>query len=33
MDELLWNLTVMAGCYVYIVALILVSPRLHLPGR
>ena len=33
MDELLWNLTVMACCYVYIVALIIVSPRLRLPGK
>ncbi len=33
MDELLWNLTVMVGCYAYIVALILVSPRLRLPGK
>jgi phytol kinase len=33
LDELLWNLTVMAGCYAYIVALILVSPRLRLPGK
>jgi phytol kinase len=33
LDELLWNLAVMAGCYVYIVALIVVSPRLHLPGK
>lgn len=33
MDELLWNLAVMGGCYAYIVALIVVSPRLGLPGR
>jgi phytol kinase len=33
LDELLWNLTVMAGCYAYIVALIVVSPRLRLPGK
>ncbi len=33
MDELLWNLIVMVGCYAYIVALILVSPRLRLPGK
>lgn len=33
MDELLWNLTVMAGCYAYIVALIVISPRLRLPGK
>ena len=33
MDELLWNLTVMVGCYAYIVALIVVSPRLRLPGK
>jgi dolichol kinase len=33
LDVLLWNLTVMAGCYAYIVALILVSPRLKLPGK
>jgi len=33
LDELLWNLIVMVGCYAYIVALILVSPRLRLPGK
>jgi dolichol kinase len=33
LDELLWNLTVMAGCYAYIVALIVISPRLRLPGK
>ena len=33
MDELLWNLTVMGGCYAYIVALILASPRLPLPKK
>ncbi|MCX6648020.1 MAG: phosphatidate cytidylyltransferase [Candidatus Bathyarchaeota archaeon] len=33
MDELLWNLTVMVGCYAYIVALIVVSPRLRLSGK
>lgn len=33
MDELLWNLSVMACCYAYIVALIVVSPRLKLPGK
>jgi phytol kinase len=33
LDELLWNLAVMVGCYVYIIALILVSPRLPLPGK
>jgi phytol kinase len=33
LDELLWNLTVMACCYTYIVTLIVVSPRLHLPGK
>jgi phytol kinase len=33
LDELLWNLTVMGVCYVYIVALILVSPRLPLPKK
>ncbi len=33
MEELLWNLTVMGGCYVYIIALILVSPRLPLPKK
>jgi phytol kinase len=33
LDELLWNLTVMAYCYAYIVTLIVVSPRLHLPGK
>lgn len=33
MDELVWNLAVMGGCYAYIVALILVSPRLPLPRK
>jgi phytol kinase len=33
LDELLWNLAVMACCYAYIVALIIASPRLHLPGK
>jgi dolichol kinase len=33
LDELLWNLSVMAGCYAYIVALIVVSPRLKLPAK
>ncbi len=33
MEELLWNLTVMGACYAYIVALIVVSPRLNLPGK
>jgi len=33
LDELLWNLTVMGGCYAYIVALILASPRLPLPKK
>lgn len=33
MEELLWNLAVMAGCYIYIVALILISPKLRLPGK
>jgi len=33
LDELLWNLSVMACCYAYIVALIVVSPRLKLPGK
>ena len=33
MDELTWNLAVMATCYAYIVALIVVSPRLNLPGK
>ena len=33
MDEFAWNLGLMAGCYAYIVALILVSPRLRLPGK
>jgi len=33
LDELLWNLAVMAGCYAYIVALIVISPRLPLPGK
>lgn len=33
MDELIWNLTLMAGCYAYIVILILVSPRLPLPKK
>jgi dolichol kinase len=33
LDELLWNLTVMACCYAYIVALIVISPRLKLPGK
>jgi phytol kinase len=33
LDDVLWNLTVMAGCYAYIVVLIVVSPRLKLPGK
>jgi dolichol kinase len=33
LDELLWNLTVMGVCYAYIVALILISPRLPLPKK
>ena len=33
MDELIWNLGVMAVCYAYIVALIVISPRLHMPGK
>ncbi len=33
MDELLLNLALMAGCYAYILALIVVSPRLRLPGK
>jgi len=32
-DELLWNLALMAGCYAYILALITVSPLLRLPGK
>jgi dolichol kinase len=33
LDELIWNLAVMGGCYAYILALIVVSPRLNLPGK
>ena len=33
MDEFIWNLVLMLGCYAYIVTLIVVSPRLRLPGK
>ncbi len=33
MDEFTWNLAVMGGCYAYILVLIVVSPRLSLPGK
>ena len=33
MDEFIWNMAVMGGCYAYILALIIVSPRLNLPGK
>jgi phytol kinase len=33
LDDLLWNLAVMGGCYAYIVVLIVVAPRLRLPRK
>jgi dolichol kinase len=33
LDEFTWNLAVMAVCYAYIVALIVVSPRLRMPRK
>jgi len=33
LNELLWNLMVMSACYAYIVAMILISPKLSLPKK
>ena len=33
MEDIIWNIGVMGLCYVYIIAIILIAPRLGLPGK